>query len=66
MPYLKALAPVLAQKDVQDKIIALATQDPSMGALAGVFLPMLLPDVPGILENTTNIEVGMNLKKAAQ
>lgn len=66
VPYLKALAPVLAQKDVQDKIIALATQDPSMGGLAGVFLPMLLPDIPGILENTTNIEVGMNLKKAAQ
>lgn len=62
LPILNAFLPILQDQEFIDQIVEAASKDPSMGSMASS-LGDILNSFPEILENTTLIEVGINLKK---
>lgn len=62
LPILKTLSPLLTDEDVIQAIVDAASQDPTMGSLAGM-LPNILKSIPAVIETTSKIELGINLYK---
>ncbi len=62
LPLLKAVAPLLADEDFVNSIVEEARKDPNMGGMADM-LPTILQSLPEIIDSTTKIEVGINLKR---
>lgn len=62
LPLLKALTPLLNDEEFVSGIVEDALKDPEMGAMAGM-LPQIFASLPGIIDTTTKIEIGINLKK---
>lgn len=62
LPLLKQISPMLKDQQVIDMIVAMVSQDPSMGMFAA-FLPDMLKSMADVIDNTTQIEIGLNLKK---
>lgn len=62
LPLIKAFLPILQDQDFVDQIIEAASKDPAMGSQAHM-LRGILKDLPSIIENTTLLEIGINLKK---
>lgn len=62
LPILKIASPILSDKDVIDAIVKAVENDPDMGSMAGM-LSGILKSLPAVIDGTTKIEVGINLKK---
>ncbi|MDE5870761.1 MAG: DUF4925 domain-containing protein, partial [Muribaculaceae bacterium] len=62
LPLLKTLMPLLSDEEFINGIVEEASKDPDMGSMAGM-LPQIFSSLPGIIETTTKIEIGINLKK---
>ena len=63
LPILKMAAPILSDPDMIDAIVAIASQDPTMGGMASMMLPGMLQALPEIVDQTTTVEIGINLTK---
>ncbi len=64
LPILKVVSPVFADQDMIDLIVGIASQDPNMGAMAGM-LPGILQALPDVIGTTSRIELGINLNKVS-
>lgn len=62
LPLLKALQPLLTDEEFVNGIIEEASKDPDMGSMAGM-LPQIFASLPEIIDTTSKIEIGINLKK---
>ncbi len=62
LPLIKAVAPLLADEDFVNSIVEGAKKDPNMGYMADM-LPSILQSLPEVIEKTTKIEVGINMKR---
>lgn len=62
LPLLKALTPIFTDKDFVNSLVEEASKDPSMGGMAE-YLPNILKSIPDVIDATTKIEIGINLKK---
>lgn len=62
LPVLKAIVPLLADEDFVNSIVEEASKDPNMGSMAAM-LPAILQQLPEVIDSTTKIEIGINLKK---
>ena len=62
LPILKAFKPLLSDEDFINSIVEEASKDPEMGSMAGM-LPQIFASLPAIIDTTTKIEIGINLKK---
>ncbi|MDE5876541.1 MAG: DUF4925 domain-containing protein [Muribaculaceae bacterium] len=62
LPLLKTFAPLLSDADFVNGIVEEAKKDPTMGSMAEM-LPSIFNSLPGIIETTTKVEIGINLKK---
>lgn len=61
LPFIQQnILPVLKDKETMAMVVEMMKQDPKL-ALYADLLPMILPSVIDVLENTTTLEVGMNL-----
>lgn len=63
LPILKMAAPILSDPDMIDAIVNIASQDPTMGGMASMMLPGMLQALPEIIDQTTTVEIGINLTK---
>ncbi|MBD5356954.1 MAG: DUF4925 domain-containing protein [Bacteroides sp.] len=62
LPLLKAVSPLLADEDFVNSIVEEARKDPNMGYMADM-LPGILQSLPEVINTTSKIEIGINLKK---
>lgn len=62
LPILKLAAPILTDEDIVNQIVEAAAKDPDMGMMAGM-LPGMLAGLPGVIDTTTEIQLGLNLVK---
>lgn len=62
LPLLKAVAPVLADEGIVQAIQNMLASDPSMAGVAGS-ISGVLTSFPEIVNTTTKIEIGINLKR---
>lgn len=62
LPLLKAIAPIFTDEDLVNSLVEEASKDPNMGDMAGM-LPNVLSALPGVIETTSVVEIGINLKK---
>lgn len=62
LPLLKAFIPLLSDEEFINGIVEKASKDPSMESMAAM-LPALFSSLPDIINSTTKIEIGINLKK---
>lgn len=62
LPILKVAAPILADDEIIAQIVAAAEKDPNMGYMASM-LPNMLKTLPEIVEQTSKVELGINLNK---
>ncbi len=62
LPLLKAIAPIFTDEDLVNSLVEEASKDPNMGYMAGM-LPNVLSALPGVIETTSVVEIGINLKK---
>lgn len=63
LPILKMAAPILSDQQIIDAIVEIASQDPTMGGMASLMLPGILQALPEVINTTTTVEIGINLKK---
>lgn len=64
LPLLKDnVAPLLRNEDLVNMIVELVGQDPEMGAFIAPLLPDMIASAADVIEGTTKIEIGLNLKK---
>lgn len=62
LPLLKAIAPLMSDEDFVNSIVEEASKDPNMGSMAAM-LPAIFQALPEVIDTTTTIEIGINLKK---
>lgn len=62
LPLLKTIAPIFEDEEFVQSIVEAASKDPAMGSMASM-LPGILKALPGIIDSTSQIELGINLKK---
>ncbi len=59
LPILNIVSPLLEDEEVVNAIVEAAASDPDMGYMAEM-LPGILASVPGVVETTTKIQLGIN------
>lgn len=62
LPLFKTIAPLFEDEEFVQSLVDAASQDPAMGSMAGM-LPGILNSLPGIIDTTTQLEIGINLQK---
>lgn len=62
LPLLKAIAPIFTDEDLVNSLVEEASKNPNMGYMADM-LPNVLSALPGVIETTSVVEIGINLKK---
>ena len=62
LPLLKAFAPLMTDNDFVNSIVEEAEKDPAMGSMANT-LSGILKAFPEIVNSTSKVEIGINLKK---
>lgn len=62
LPLLKQASPLLRDEELVNKLVELIKQDESMGFLADM-IPAMLSSAADVIDNTTKIEIGLNLSK---
>lgn len=62
LPLLKAVAPLFKDQEFVNALMQLMSSDPTFGAMAPM-MQGVLADMPEIIEKTTVIEAGINLKR---
>ena len=62
LPILKLAAPIISDDDIINSIVEIAQKDPIMGSMAES-LPGILKSLPGVIDTTTDIQLGLNLVK---
>lgn len=62
LPLLKAAVPLLTDEEFVNRIVEEASKDPNMGSMASM-LPAIFQALPEVIDTTTKIEIGINLKK---
>lgn len=66
LPLLKEnVSPILSNPEAVQAIIDSISGDldPDMAGLVGMILPSMLPSIAEVIDNTTKLEIGINLKK---
>lgn len=63
LPILKAVAPLFEDEDIIKAIVEAAAQSPSMSGMAST-LEGILRSLPGVINTTSVVEIGINLEKA--
>lgn len=61
-PLLSALMPLLQDPEIKDAIVKMATADPSFESFKDM-LPTILDALPELVEKSSVIELGINLKR---
>lgn len=62
LPLLKQVSPLLRDQAVIDQVVDLVKDDPSMSFLVAL-LPTMITSLADVIDNTTKIEIGLNLSK---
>lgn len=62
LPLLKQISPLLKDEAIIAKVVEMASADPTLGMFAGA-LPDMLKSLADVIDQTTKIEVGINLVK---
>ena len=63
LPLLKHVSPLLRDEALVNQLVELVKQDESMGFIADS-LPAMLASAADVIDNTTKIQIGLNLKAA--
>lgn len=57
------LLPIVQDQDFTNALVQEAMKDPEMGGMAAMMLPSIIAMLPSDIQNTTRLEIGINLKK---